>query len=138
MSFGMKQHVRRSAVYVLVAMGLVVCLGSIWYSTPARLENMDSMLYCACGYSKVQFKNGTITMIKFHHDDVKPGDLIGTYSPSNQAVQLEIYWKGKTNAMRCEMDNVGVLASSGSPWQYQALDSRSWKPWIHYHLQRVF
>lgn len=77
-------------------------------------------------------------MIKFHHEDVKPGDIIGRYSPTNGAVQLEIYWKGKTNVVRCEMDNVGVLAPSGSLWEYEALDSRSLKPRIHHFLRRLF
>jgi hypothetical protein len=95
------------------------------------------MLYCACGYSKVQFKDGRITMIKFYHEDVKPGDLIGRYSPTNHAVQLEVYWKGKTNSFRCEMDNIGVLSPTGSLWGYQALNRRSWKPWIHHYLRRV-
>ena len=133
----MKQLIRRTALQVLVAILLVVCLSWIWYYTPARLENMDSMLFCACGYSKVQFKDGRITMVKFDHDTVKPGELIGRYTPTNQAVQLEIYWKGKTNAIRCEMDHVGVLAPSGSHWQYRALDSRSWKPWIYFYLHRI-
>jgi hypothetical protein len=135
----MKDRRPYSKVYGVTAlMLLVVTVSFTWYIATARIADLDSMIYCACGYSKVQFKDGRITMVKYHHDTVKPGELIGRYSVTNHQVDLEVYFEGKTNVTRCRIDNVGVLAPSGSLWEYDALNSRSLKPWVHHYARKIF
>ena len=126
-----------SKVYAVVLPVLLLVGGTlIWYRTPARLEDMDGMLYCACGYSKVAFKDGKITMVKYHHDTVKSGDLIGRYTIRGHDVELEIDFKGNVRVVQCRMDNIGLLAPAGSTGEYQAINSESVKFWIYHHLHK--
>ncbi len=120
----------------LTSLAIYECVN--WYTAPAHIEDMDSMIYCSCGYSKVRFGDGKIMMVKYLHDDVKPGDLIGTYSTSNRDVELKIYFGGEVFITRCRIDHVGLLASPGGRWEYQATDSQSVKTWIHYAIRRLF
>ncbi|MFA5203198.1 MAG: hypothetical protein WC708_02240 [Lentisphaeria bacterium] len=119
-------------MFVLLLVGGVL----VWYHAPAQLEAMDGMLYCACGYSKVAFKDGKITMVKYHHDTMKSGDLIGRYTIKGHDVQLEVNFNGKVRVVQCRMDNIGLLAPAGSTGEYQALNSESLKLWIYRHLHK--
>ncbi len=116
----------RYKVGILAILGLGVAL--YWYYSPVQIEDVNRMVYCACGYSEVQFTKGSITMLRYHHDSPKPGDLIGKYVIIGKEVELEIYFKGKTNVSRCKIDNIGLRDSdSQSIWKYQAYCAGSLK-----------
>jgi hypothetical protein len=124
---------RHLKAYLLTALFVMTAAAILaWYHTPSKLEDMDRMLYCACGYSKVQFKDGKITMIEYHHDTVKSGDVIGRYRATGNDVEMEIYFKGKTNVARYKADSIGILAPPfpGMHWEHQAFNSKALKLFV--------
>jgi hypothetical protein len=117
----------------VIGIGLILA----WYFSGVKIEKMNSMVYCSCGYTQVEFSHGKIILIKYHHDNAKPGDQIGTYTVSGNLVDITINFGGKSFPVSCEIDNIGLRIIGDSLWKYQALDSGSYKTFI-YKLLRKF
>ena len=120
-----KTPIAAVAILLLSAVGATIW----WYFSPARIEEMNQLLYCACGYSRVEFANGNITMIKPFHDSVKSGEPIGKYSMKGEKVEIELYFNGKTNIAAYQLDHVGLRTSDPlfRKLEHQAVDGGSLK-----------
>jgi hypothetical protein len=112
---------------------------SLWYKSPAKIENLNRMGYCACGYSKVEFKNGKIYMVKFFHDSVKPGECIGEYTVQDSNVDLVIFFDKKKYTIRCVMDNIGLRIINPEEFGliYQAYNDKSYKMYVYGMLRGI-
>ena len=134
----MRPHNRRSPrLQVTATVMLLILITYLWFSSPARIESLDSLVYCACGYSTVQFEAGRIIIVKDHHETVKPGEQIGTYRVVGNHVEMEIVLAGKAFQETLTMDNIGLVASHPSRFRYQALNSRSPKFYIYAASKRL-
>ena len=122
---------------MLTVMSLILCILLVWYHTPMHVESIDSLAYCACGYSTVSFHDGRITMIRYHHGTVKPGQQIGTYRVLDNQVELDITFKGKSHKETLTIDNIGILAAQPMFLRYYALDGNSPKTYIHFAIERL-
>lgn len=120
----------------LAAVTLVILLiGAItgWFCAPMPIEDIDSLTYCACGYSTVRFNDGKITMVSYFHPTVKPGQLIGTYRVVGDKVELDISFKGQVHHNTFVRNNIGLINPPGAqfPYRYCALNGRSLKTYIN-------
>lgn len=66
------------SMIALASLLLIVGAVLVRYHAPVSVESIDSLAYCACGYSTVKFDDGRITMVRYHHNTVKSGQQIGT------------------------------------------------------------
>ena len=124
-----------TAVVVLLLGGLVVA----WFHLPMPVEDIDSFTYCACGYSKVRFHDGKITMIEYPHASVKPGDQIGTYHVVDDKVEVGIFFKDRVYHTTYTRDNIGLLNPPSARMQYQycAFNRKSLKTTVKLALLRL-
>jgi len=111
----------------------------LWYKSPAKIENLNRMGYCACGYSKVDFRNGKVYMVKYFHDSVKPGECIGEYTVQGNNVDLVIFFDKKQYTIRCVMDNIGLRIINPGEFGliYQAYNDKSYKIYIYEMLRKI-
>lgn len=129
---------RRQRLKICVGLASGACLGVLaWYFSPASIERMNRLNYCACGYSEVRFERGRILMVKAIHDDPAPGSDIGGYSESGSEWDIEIRFEGKTRHERMKLDHIGVVAPSGTKRKYYAFDDHSAKIRVYYILFRL-
>ncbi len=130
----------RTYLYLLVGFTFAsVLIGARGYYQPTRIEDIDSMLYCACGYSKVKFDSGRIVMVHYHHDDVKPGDQIGTYRTDGNTVELDTVFGANKHHEKLKIDHIGIIEPP-APMQmfdYRAINSTSWKLPIYKTLKAI-
>ena len=127
----------RSRTALLASLVLVFCASLVWYHLPVPVESVDRLAYCGCGYSAVSFRDGRVTMVRFHHDSVKPGEQIGTYRVLGNRVELDITHNGESRKETLAIDNIGILASGASLRRYYALDGSSPKVYIHFGIERL-
>ena len=120
------------------ALLLFGCIALLRYHAPMQVETIDSLAYCACGYSTVSFNDGKIRMINYHHNTVKSGEQIGTYRVMGKKVDIEIIFNGEVHQHTFAVDNVGLLTSDQFPLQYYALNSKSPKTYIHFAIQKTW
>jgi hypothetical protein len=109
----------------LASLLLIPCAFLQWYHAPVSIESIDRLAYCACGYSTVSFLDGRITMVRFHHDAVKPGQQIGSYRVLDNQVELDITFNGKTQQETLAIDNIGIRAAQPVFLPYRALKGNS-------------
>ena len=131
---------RTSATIQLASVALLLlfgCIFLVWYHAPVRIETIDRLAYCACGYSKVRFHDGRITMIRYQHDTIKSGEQIGTYQVVGNTIKMEIIFKGKAHREAFIIDNIGLVASEHSVLRYYGLNSKSPKTYIHGATDRL-
>jgi hypothetical protein len=111
----------------------------LWYKSPAKIENLNRMGYCACGYSKVDFRNGKVYMVKYFHDSVKLGECIGEYTVQDNNVDLVIFFDKKQYTIRCVMDNIGLRIINPEEFGliYQAYNDKSYKMYVYGMLRKI-
>ena len=126
-----KKHQLYAVVGSLLA---VLATGFIWYRMPVRIEDMDRLATCACGYSKVEFKDGKITMVHGQHNEPKPGDVFGSYSTAGRTVT--VVCNGKPG-YSMKLDHLGLLDTTGFGPKYCAISGRSWKTKVYELLERI-
>ena len=133
---------KRKAKIVISLISLTIIFSALvtWYKWTVNIEDMNSMVYCTCGYAKVEFKDGNIYMIKYFHDEVKPGDCIGKYRVNGNDVSLSIYSRGKVYTHNYILDNIGLKNIKTGDFQreYHALNDKSLKTWLYILLKKIW
>jgi hypothetical protein len=133
---------KRSRLFLYGLMG--VALTSIFagiriYYQPARIEDLDSMLYCACGYSRVRFESGRIVMVRSGHEFPKPGDQIGTYRTDGTRVEIGTGFGAARYQEVLRLDHIGLIEPPDPSQRsgYRAINTRSWKTKVYGILEKV-
>ena len=106
-----------------------------WYKLPAKIENLNRLEYCACGYSKVKFRNGNIYMVKYFHNSIKPGDCIGKYTVQNNNVDLILFSNNKQFTIHCLLDNIGLRTINTR--ELKAYNDNSYKIYLSRILNKL-
>ena len=132
MQFQLKIRRRNTIIIAFLLIIATVIFGIIILITRTeRIEYLNKMLVCSCGYSDVKFDDGKIWMVNYHHDDIKPGELIGYYHSDGKNVEISLKFKGKEYNNNYEIDSIGLMNNTGYSDQYQAINTHSIRYWIH-------
>jgi hypothetical protein len=123
----------------LIGAGTVALLSATaltWYFQPVRIEEMDRLRICNCGFSTVKFEDGKIQAFKTVHNDIPPGTFIGTYARNGNTLDLSLQFKGKSYRSSHKIDHLGVQLGMG-PWpeMYYIIRDDSPKLYIHHFIQ---
>ena len=121
---------KKVIVSIIIVSAIITGAICLSFNNVEKAEHLNVMLYCSCGYADVKFDDGYIRMVKYHHNDVKPGDIIGKYKIFDNHCFVEIYFNGKTYSNTYVMDSLGMLENNGSLYKYRAMNTRSLRSWI--------
>jgi len=102
--------------YLIFAVSIALGFGALifWYYRKISLADLDRMQYCACGMAEVKFDSGSITMVRYMHDSVKPGDTVGHYKVlGDGSIEMEVLFNGKLSTHVHRVDNIGLLLMRG-------------------------
>ena len=133
---------RKKKIAIIIISSICLCLLlaiTIWYKISVKIEDMNRMCYCACGYAKVEFKDGKIYMLQYPHDSVKVGDCIGIYHISGKTVDLLIDFENKQSRYNCELDHIGLRNIKFDAFTpvYHAHNDKSFKLYVYAALNKI-